>query len=402
LGEKSIGALLADKNGHLFASGNEYIFRSVDDGASWTQLRNGLTNNNINCLAIDADGILFASAYSYEGALHRSADNGESWEHIGEGLTINTILCHSQELFIGANGCGVLVSNDKGENWAQKNKGFPEPRINAIAINKSDHIFVASDGSGIYRSTDDGATWQQVNTGLSPAADFYPDAIACGDDGTLFMGCSRIFKSNDNGDSWVAVSDYMSTNVESIVLNPDGHIFAIGDGYGAGLFCSFDAGNSWEQRANGLAETFPQSLAINKATGDLYLGTSQGLYVSKDIGNSWQQTNLKEPMILALAVNSSSHIFAGTDDGLYRSEDQGDNWAALKNGFPWSPWIYAIEIKMDGTVLVASTDGVYVSGDNGESWTESSGFQAAAFAINSSGTVFAGSRFSGIYKGTEE
>jgi photosystem II stability/assembly factor-like uncharacterized protein len=36
------------------------VYSSIDGGASWEEINGGLTNGNVNCLAFDPDGYLYA------------------------------------------------------------------------------------------------------------------------------------------------------------------------------------------------------------------------------------------------------------------------------------------------------------------------------------------------------
>ena len=59
----------------IFAGTFSGVFRSTDDGASWTAVNNGLDWPFIDALAVNADGILFAGT-TEGGGVYRSTDNG--------------------------------------------------------------------------------------------------------------------------------------------------------------------------------------------------------------------------------------------------------------------------------------------------------------------------------------
>ena len=122
-----ISSLVVDSSGDIFAASylNPGVFRSTDDGDSWTQTTTGFMNSHVDVLAINTKGHIFAGGYGdNHGSVFRSIDNGESWTQIDTTL--------------------------------------PAQGIGAIAINESGDIF-AIEGEGFYRSTNNGDNWVQIS-----------------------------------------------------------------------------------------------------------------------------------------------------------------------------------------------------------------------------------------------
>ena len=100
------------------------VFRSTDNGDSWTQVNNGLACGNIRSLAINPGGDIFAGTTGCGDGLYRSTDNGDSWTLTNTGLTSTDFV--------------------------------------ALAINSTDaRVFAGTysqmgDGEGMFRPTDDG------------------------------------------------------------------------------------------------------------------------------------------------------------------------------------------------------------------------------------------------------
>jgi len=55
-----VRALVLTANGHLFAGTAQGVFRSRDQGESWTPVNTGLTNTAILALALDPRQVLYA------------------------------------------------------------------------------------------------------------------------------------------------------------------------------------------------------------------------------------------------------------------------------------------------------------------------------------------------------
>ena len=59
------------------------MFRSTDNGDTWTEQNSGFTALDVNSLALNSAGNIFAAAL---GGAFRSTNSGESWSDISSGL----------------------------------------------------------------------------------------------------------------------------------------------------------------------------------------------------------------------------------------------------------------------------------------------------------------------------
>jgi photosystem II stability/assembly factor-like uncharacterized protein len=83
------------------------VFRSTDNGASWTEANNGLTGPYIRALAVSGTS-LFAG--SDGGGVFHSTDDGASWTAVNNGLTtlnVFALVVSGTDLFAGSNFAGV-------------------------------------------------------------------------------------------------------------------------------------------------------------------------------------------------------------------------------------------------------------------------------------------------------
>jgi photosystem II stability/assembly factor-like uncharacterized protein len=287
---------------HLAATGTRptYVFagtdgggayRSTDNGGDWSTINSGLTNTDVNALAINSSDNLFAGTHG--GGVYRSADSGSSWTPVNSGLTYSYITAlvvnSSDDIFAGTYGAGAYRSTNNGDNWTQINSGLTNGYVNALVINSSGHIFAGTGGGGMYRSTDNGDNWVQINNGLG------------------------------------------IPNVRAVTVNSLDYIYV---GTSSGMYRSINNGNNWNPINSGLTNTSVWALDINYYDC-VFAGTDGGMYRSLDYGDNWEQRNdgLTNLNVRALAINAFDHIFAGTDGGgVYRSENWGDNWSQINNG----------------------------------------------------------------------
>jgi len=126
----------------------------------------------------------------------------------------------------------------------------------------------------------------------------------------------------------------------------------------------------------------------------------------------WQQTNGPcGGSIRSLAINQSGYIFAGTSNGgIFRSTNYGDNWTEVNSGLldtnvgNWysSTNVRALIVSPWG-IYAGTEAGVFRSINNGENWVET-GLSAGyirSLAVNSSGHIFAGVFWGGVYRSTD-
>ncbi|MFQ5768913.1 MAG: T9SS type A sorting domain-containing protein, partial [bacterium] len=105
-------------------------------------------------VAINSSGDIFVGTLG--GGVFRSTDNGETWTQTNNGLKPTEALAiainSSGHIFVGNSTGGVFRSTDNGDNWTQINSGLTNTNIQSFAINSSGQIFAGTDGSGVFRS----------------------------------------------------------------------------------------------------------------------------------------------------------------------------------------------------------------------------------------------------------
>jgi ligand-binding sensor domain-containing protein len=101
-------------SGHLFAGTTTGgVFRSTDNGDTWTQINTGLNSAYIIMgLTVNKSGHVFAA--SYGGGIYRSTDNGTSWAQMNTSLKDTSANCFALHpngnIYAGTNKGGVVKS----------------------------------------------------------------------------------------------------------------------------------------------------------------------------------------------------------------------------------------------------------------------------------------------------
>ncbi|HEY9167515.1 MAG TPA: T9SS type A sorting domain-containing protein [Candidatus Kryptonia bacterium] len=317
----------------LFVSGSTAgvdghgIFRSTDNGTSWTHVFAPAILGYIGPMAV-TDTELFAGTTL--GVVYHSADNGATWSESslpGMNLSVQTMASVGTKLYAGTYGGGVFVSTDHGTSWTSMSVGMKNSKVNAVAV-KDSNIYAGTMAVGIFRSTDGGNTWIQVNTGLTN----YPGLAGLNvvglavNDSSLFAGVEPggVFKSTDDGDSWSQVGIQVPGLFGTFALTAKDTILFAGT-LGPGIFRSTDGGTTWNLSNTGLSNTGVSALVASDS--NLFAGTyGGGVFRSTNDGDNWTGAGLTDHYVAALALNGT-WLYARTyDAGLFVSTDFGANW----------------------------------------------------------------------------
>ncbi len=186
--------------------------------------------------------------------MYRSTNNGDSWTQINNGIT-NTVMFSvalnplNSYVFAGSGGSGIYLSTDHGNTWSLANNGLTSFNILSLAVNVSGYIF-AGTYDGVFRSTDNGSTWTQTNVTSGWGEAFATNSPLY----NIFAGVHTqgVFRSTDNGDTFTPANNGLTQNsVFAIANTATGYVYA-GIYGGGGVFLSTDNGDSWAENNSGL------------------------------------------------------------------------------------------------------------------------------------------------------
>ncbi len=292
--------------------------------AQWIySLRRAL--NEFTCLATNGS-IVFAGSHE-GGGVYRSIDNGVTWTGASSGLTndrINALFVSGTKLFAGTRGAGVFLSADSGKSWKAVNSGMSDADVRSFAVSGA-NLFVGTFGKGVFRSTNDGAGWAQKNSGLT---DLYVLSLAF--KGTnLFAGTDStgVFLSTDHGEGW-AVTGPGLPKLHSMGITFTAEVYSLAVSGSAvfagtdGALCrSTDNGWSWQKANDGLPYSNPTIPAVLATDKGIFASVNiEGIYRSTDKGITWTNfstggfTGLSHWLSPYALASSGSYLFtaAGT------------------------------------------------------------------------------------------
>ena len=272
-------------------SDGDGVFKSVDDGESWTAVNTGLDDTAIRALAVNPVDTQKLYCGTYNAGVYKSEDGGDSWTAVNTGITTNTILAlvinpqHQATIYAATNGGGIFKTTDGGDSWSATNNGITDTYVYALAVDPQagDIVYAGTLSDGVFKSTNGGASWGSVSTGIS------------------------------------------SGGIDALAVDPKNSDTVYAGTYGGGIYKSINGGSSWSSANSGLSDVFIYCLAVDpKHTSNIYAGSKNGgVFQSTDGGAGWSSinTNLENLDVLACAVNpdAPSIVWAGTfGNGAFR------------------------------------------------------------------------------------
>ncbi len=321
------------------------------------------------------DGVLLAGT---RGGIFRSFDEGQSWSgplpDFPLGQVVSSMGVSNGDIFTATFGAGVFRSDDLGDTWLDVSSGLPFPRVTHTFVD-GDAVYVISDTVPM-RTTDRGRSWERI---VLPFSDGATSIYA---EGELILAGSNlavgVHRSTDGGRSWDTHNMGGTTHVEAMVRVPGGPLVA-GTSH-IGLYRSDDDGQSWTLISEDLGRQ-PQTHALFHHNGVTYLGAATelhgffALYRTFDIGENWELMRKGAPRELEAfswtfgAIGDT--VLLGAEGGAWRSTDQGESWKEASSGLTTT---YLRALSSVGGRLFANVSNmrrVFRTDDGGETWTSS-------------------------------
>lgn len=334
---------------------NGQVFRSTNNGLSWS-----MENPNISSLGIRALTSSATQLFAGTGGIgvYSSVDNGVSWIPFNGGLTdmtVNALASSGGVLFAGTRTAGVFRSSVSG-NWSL---AFPAPNVRALVAIGSN--VYAGTGNGVFRSSDNGTSW--VATGFTSSSVY---AIAVDDSVILVAAFGGVFRSTNLGASWTSTN--LAGTIQALVFAGSS---ALAGSYGGEVYRSTDRGATWAQVT--AFRSGPVNAFIISATGIIAGTTNSGIFRSTNNGISWSQANtgFANTSVTVAAVGGSTIVAASFEQGAFRSTDAGENWVESNTGLTATS-VTSLAVSAEnifaGTYAGAG-GGVFRSTDEGLTWT---------------------------------
>ena len=418
------------------------VWRSSDRGASWTKMSNevGGGTGPHYYHELFADQHQFDRIYIVSNNSKVSDDGGKTWTRIStrrKHVDDHAIAFHPKDpnfVLIGSDG-GIYMSHDQMRNWryirnlpitqfykidvdnkkpfyrvyggTQDNstQGGPSQTGRTNGIKNSDW-FLTQGGDGHQPATEHGnpnimysqsqqgfLTRRDTTTGQihfiqpqpkpgEPAERFNWDApinVSTHDPKRIYHASQRVWRSDDRGDSWTAISSDLTKNGNRMHMPMMGRTWSV------------EAG--WDQLAMSNFHTIANFSESPVDQNILWVGTDDGLIqVTSNGGKNWTKIDIanvggvpatayvndiradlfdKDTVYVAL----DNHKYGDFKPYLIKSTDRGKTWRSLASSLPAKHLVWRIvQDHVNRNLMFLGTEfGVFFTIDGGKKWIELNG-----------------------------
>ena len=370
------------------------LHASEDGGTTWNSIEGKYKHVDNHALAFNPDDPDYLLA-GCDGGLYESWDLGQTWKFIAN-LPVT-------QFYKVAVDYDEPFYNLYGGTQDNNTQGGPSRTDNVHGIRNSDW-FITMTGDGhqpavdptnpdiVYAEMQQGRLVRydrktgeivfiqpQPDKG-EPSERFNWDApvlISSHDPARLYYASQRVWRSEDRGDSWKAISGDLSRGQDRLTLPIMGRVW------------SYDS--IWDLMAMSKYGTVTSISESPLVDGLIYAGTDDGLIqVTEDGGDTWRKIDKLPGVPEFFFVNDikadlydADTVYAVVDDHksgdfspyLLKSSDRGRNWTSIVGDLPERHVLWrVVQDHVEPNLLFLGTEfGVFFTVDGGGKWIKLSG-----------------------------
>ena len=433
-----------------YTSSDAGVWRSLNGGTSWTQLRSSADVENVVFrIAVKTDGTAFVA---YNASLQKYTAAGGIWSVIpgfsGAGNLAAVHFMGNENKIIASRMNYTKLSTDGGLNFNQVlpmtiQGPLPKHSYNWTVVDWARNQFqqnpvnanewYMSGGFGCLKSSDAGQNWHYATDGINIPV-MYKTHFHLTNPNYVFlpMGDLTMGRITDGGASG-GITDYAfysfsvlqdfsnATAVLTTSANPNKQYIVGGNIYAgeiSGVFVTTNNGANYTKVitnglpntasrpiVNGIASDANENQLIVYVGGDWSnIGTVGGIYWSSNGGQNFTRSNGLPANIIAPSVfysyyglakdpfNTSKRYgyFEGDGGGFYESADEGKNWTLKNNiiaGYKSSGSLCVHPTVQNLFYAAIGYYGLYKTTDGGNTWNNMSGWESAEQVDSRNNTI---------------
>jgi PKD repeat protein len=310
----------------LYAASDGGLYKSTNNGGSWTNLNNNLAIAQMYGFGQSASTTnYFITGWQDNGT---NKYNGTSWSIAqgGDGMLCFISRANDQNMWAEYYNGQLRRSTDGGNSWANAVSGISETGA-WVTPWKEDPVTANTLWSGfinMWKSTNGGQSWTRPGTIAGNSANIIAFAVCSANNQIIWASTgANLYRSLNGGAAWTAIT-------------------TIPPGYKSGIACSnTDVNKVWV--------TYSGFTSANK------------VYQTTDQGANW--TNVSSQSLPNIPVNcityvnnSNDALYIGTDVGAYFKDNTMSTWQPFSNQLP-NVMVTQLEIFYPGNKIRASTYG---------------------------------------------
>ncbi len=369
---------------------------SEDGGKTFKRMKEKFKHSDNHSIAFRKDDPNYL-LIGTDGGIYETFDLAENWKYIQ-----NLPLTQFYKLAVDDSEPFYKIYGGTQDNSTQ---GGPSRTDNASGIRNSDwEIVLFADGH--QPATEPGnpnivyAEWQQGNlvradrtTGefvyIQPQPEegeiserFNWDApilVSPHSSTRIYFASHRVWKSENRGDSWIAISGDLTKNQERITLPI--------------MDKTWSYNSPWDLNAMSNYNTITSLAESPVKEGLIFAGTDDGhIQVTEDGGSNWRKievgdlpgvpktafvndikADLFNENVVYIALDN--HKFGDFNPYLFKSIDKGKSWKSIKGNIPDKTIVWRmVQDHVKPELLFAATEfGIYFTIDGGTKWTKLTG-----------------------------
>lgn len=364
-------------NENIVAVGGLDVYVSTDGGPNLTRKSLWFTQSSTNFTHADIHFLGYNSGNLYcgsDGGVYRSTNDGDSWTDLN--ATLSTLQFQGADydpsdplkIVGGTQDNNIENTDDGGATWTQYTTG--DGGYTVIDPVTTNIVYSQYVNGSVERSENGGIGFTEISPNGASGGLFYnPFELAPGNHNVIVFAQSDVWKTTSAGTAtsssgWTQIMGNVGGNVSSIgISTTDINKIYIGTDNGK-ILVTTNNGGTWTTQLTGAP--YITDLAVDPVNDAVCYASFGGfsaanhVYKTTNNGATWINltTNIPNAPVNSIVLRTTlpRMIFAGTDLGVYRSTNDGASWTAFNNGLPTLA-VYDLKYKEGNKILLAATHG---------------------------------------------
>jgi hypothetical protein len=345
------------------------VWKSTDGGNNFIRINNWNNDSSLTYTHADIHFLRYFNRNLFagtDGGIYKSVNDGTSFTSLTTGMAIGqfykiSVAKQSSQKIVGGlqdNG-GYAYSNDTWHNY----HGADGMDAAVNPQNSNQYFGFIQNGGSLYKTENGGLTSTYVTGAPSGEEGNWVTPLVCDYEGTLYAGFKSLYQIQNN--VWQKISTYdFGGNIAQIEIDPINkntiYVSRL-----LNLYKSTDAGINFSLLNTPFIGYSISSIEVNNHNSEIMYvttsGSNGGVYKSNDGGTTWinitgNLTNESKNVVRHQKYNTNNPIYVGTYLGVYYLDDTSTDWQLFSTNLP-NAEVTDLEITEIDGIITASTYG---------------------------------------------